>query len=313
MTRRGIATFVSGALLGAAVLMPVSGVAQDQGAQKKAPAAPAAQCPEEGAKDGCCKGEAAAPAPAPVAKDGCCQGEAAPTVPVKDQAAPAAPAGECGGCEGEAKKTAETCPMGGNKDACPMEASKDACPLGGDKEACCGGGCGEMDAWMAAGMPGESHKKLEPMVGSWNVTQKFWMEPGKEPVETQATSEHTWALGGRFVEQRFTGTMPGMDTSFEGRGFTGFDNVTGKFVGTWMDSLSTAMLSFEGTVSPCGKVLTFRGEQAAPGDKLVKYRYEVRIESADRHTFTMWQSMGDAPEVKVMEAVYSKRAAPTKK
>lgn len=291
MTRR-IATFVTGALLGAAVLVPVSSIAQDQGAQKKAPAA----------QGGCCEGEAAtpAPAPAPAAKGGCCGDQAAPTVPVKDDKAtpPAAPMGDCGGCEGEAKKT-----DGGACEGEGQAAQKD-----------CGdcGGCGDMDAWMAAAQPGESHKKLEPMVGAWSAAQKFWMEPGQAPVESQATCENTWTLGGRFVEQRFTGSMPGMNMPFEGRGFTGFDNVTGKFVGMWMDSFSTSMITFEGTASPCGKVLTFRGEQKAPGGMTVKYRYEVRLESADRHVFVMWQAMGEAPEAKVMETVYTKRA-PTKK
>ncbi len=309
MTRRQIATFVTGALLGAAVLLPSSTVAQEQGAQNKA--APAAQgdCAEKagcadkttpvaqgdcadkadcGEKKAGCADKAAVPA----AQGGCCgEQAAAPTTPVKDApAASAAPMGDCGGCEGD-------------KDMAAKAAGCADC-----------GECSGTDAWMAAGTPGESHKKLEPMVGTWNVTQKFWMEPGQAPVESQATSEHTWALGGRFVEQRFSGSMPGMNTPFEGRGYTGFDNVTGKFVGMWMDSFSTSMLTFEGTVTPCGKLLTFRGEQLAPGNMKVKYRYQVQIESADRHVFTMWQAMGEAPEAKVMEAVYTKRsAAPSKK
>lgn len=294
MTRR-IATFVTGALLGAAVLVPMTSVAQDQGAQKKAPAAQG-EC-------GGCEGEAATPAPAK--KGGCCEGEAATP-------APAMPAGDCGGCEGEAKKA-----DGG---ACAGEgqaAKKDEC--GGceaegqtaGKAGCCGGCEGE-DAWMAAAQPGEAHKKLEPMIGAWTATQKFWMEPGQAPQESTATCENAWALGGRFVEQRFTGSMPGSAQPFEGRGFTGYDNVTGKFVGMWMDTFSTSMMTFEGAISPCGKVLTFRGEQKAPNNMTVKYRYEVKLESADRHVFTMWQAMGEAPEVKVMETVYTKRA-PTKK
>ncbi|MGZ5426437.1 MAG: hypothetical protein ACXWE1_04455, partial [Thermoanaerobaculia bacterium] len=34
-----------------------------------------------------------------------------------------------------------------------------------------------MKAWMAAATPGEAHKKLEPVIGSFTANTKMWMDP----------------------------------------------------------------------------------------------------------------------------------------
>jgi hypothetical protein len=224
------------------------------------------------------------------AKDGCggcCEG-AAPagcdtTTPVKDQAT---------GDGGMNKPTTTPAAPGEKTDTCE------------------GGTCGSgasMEQWMAMGRPGESHKKLDGMVGTWATKATFWMEPGKAPVETTGLSVNAWVLGGRFVEQKFYGTCP-MGIAFEGMGFTGFDNVTGKFIGTWMDSMTTGMMNSIGEPCSSGKTITFRSEQMGPGGVMMKSRYTIEFVSADSHKMTMWQAMGDAPEAKGMEIVYTRRS-----
>lgn len=211
---------------------------------------------------------------------GCCEGEA-PSTPVKDQAT------------GDGGMSTPTTP-GEKTESC---------------DACEGGACGSeasMEEWMAMGRPGESHKKLEGMVGTWATKATFWMEPGKAPVETTGLSVNAWTLGGRFVEQKFYGTCP-MGIAFEGIGFTGFDNVTGKFVGTWMDSMTTGIMNSVGECCSTGKMITFCSEQMGPGGMKMKSRYTIEFMSADSHKMTMWQAMGDAPEQKGMEIVYTRR------
>ena len=59
----------------------------------------------------------------------------------------------------------------------------------------------EMEAaWMATMEPAAEHEKLAPMVGKWETTGRFWMEPGAEPVEMrlflrngERTLSETWA------------------------------------------------------------------------------------------------------------------------
>jgi hypothetical protein len=227
------------------------------------------------------------------AKDGCggcCEG-AAPagcdtTTPVKDQAT---------GDGGMSKP--ETSP------AAPGEKAD----CGGCDEG--GSGCGDasMEQWMALGRPGESHKKLEVLAGTFATKATFWMEPGKAPVETTGLSVNAWTLGNRFIEQKFYGTCP-MGMAFEGIGYTGFDNATGKFVGTWMDSMTTGIMNSVGECCSSGKTITFRSEQVGPGGMTIKVRDMIEFVSADSYKFTMWQAMGDAPEAKIMEIVYTRRS-----
>jgi hypothetical protein len=63
-------------------------------------------------------------------------------------------------------------------------------------------------------------------------------DPSKPPEVSEGTSEHTWVLGGRYVEQRFDGTFMGMP--FSGIGYTGYDKYKKRYVGVWMDAAGTA-------------------------------------------------------------------------
>ena len=63
----------------------------------------------------------------------------------------------------------------------------------------------QMEAWMKASTPGDAHKKLDGMVGSWNVTVKSWMQPGAPPMESTGSAVNAWVLGGRWMEEKFTG------------------------------------------------------------------------------------------------------------
>src|SRR5688572_163038 len=58
-----------------------------------------------------------------------------------------------------------------------------------------------MEAMVKAATPGEAHKKLDGMVGTWNTEIKMWMMPGSDPMTSSGTAENRWVLGGRYVEQ----------------------------------------------------------------------------------------------------------------
>ena len=65
----------------------------------------------------------------------------------------------------------------------------------------------EMEAMMKAATPGDAHKKLTPMVGTFTSDVKMFMQPGAPPTGGGGVSENTWALDGRWVEQHFPGTF----------------------------------------------------------------------------------------------------------
>src|ERR1700686_4569778 len=86
----------------------------------------------------------------------------------------------------------------------------------------------EMDAMMKAATPGDAHKKLGPMVGTFDCDVKMFMQPGAPPTAGVGVAVNTWALDGRWVQQQFTGTFMGMP--FTGIGYTGYDNIKKKYV-----------------------------------------------------------------------------------
>src|SRR3982751_3246174 len=92
-----------------------------------------------------------------------------------------------------------------------------------------------MEIYEQLANPGEPHKQLASMAGSWNTKTKEWMEPGRPPMESEGACEHKMVLGGRFLQQECTGTM--MGKTFTGIGMIGYDNHARKYISTWMDSM----------------------------------------------------------------------------
>jgi Protein of unknown function (DUF1579) len=164
----------------------------------------------------------------------------------------------------------------------------------------------EMAAMMKAATPGDAHKKLGGMVGTFNADVKMFMAPGAPPTGGGGVSENTWALGGRWVEQQFTGTFMGMP--FQGIGYTGYDNIKKKYVGTWMDNMMTAMMVSEGTPDASGKSITFTSTMDDPmTGKSSPVKETVTVVDEDHHTLEMWGPGPDGKVFKMMEINYSRK------
>jgi hypothetical protein len=163
-----------------------------------------------------------------------------------------------------------------------------------------------MDAMMKAGMPGDPHKKLNAMVGSWDTKIAMWMMPGMDPLTSSGLSTNQWVMGGRYLEQRYKGDFSGMP--FEGLGYTGYDNVKQQYWGTWMDNMSTGMMTSTGTLSADGKSWDFDATMADPTtgkDSTVKEK--VTITDADHHVMEMWGPAPDGKVFKMMEIHYARK------
>jgi hypothetical protein len=163
-----------------------------------------------------------------------------------------------------------------------------------------------MEAMMKAGMPGAEHKLLNNMAGSWTTKASFWMMPGADPMSMEGTSEHKWIMGGRYLEQRFSGSFMGMP--FDGLGYTGYDNVKKQYWGSWMDNMSTGAMTTAGGTSDGGKTFTFTGTMAdAMTGKDTRVDEKVIVTDADHHTMEMWGPGPDGKMFKTMEIVYTRK------
>lgn len=164
----------------------------------------------------------------------------------------------------------------------------------------------EMEAWMKAMTPGAEHKGLEGMVGTWDATVKMWMDPSQPPSESTGTSVNTMALGGRYVEQHYDGMVMGQP--FQGVGFTGYDNIKKKYVGMWMDTMSTTPMITWGTMAADMKSSQWEGSMDDPlTGKPVRTESKVTIVSNDHHVFEMFGPGADGKMMKTMQIDYHRK------
>lgn len=163
-----------------------------------------------------------------------------------------------------------------------------------------------MEAWEKAGTPGEAHKALEPMVGTWETKVSSWMSPGAEPMMSTGVSDNKWTLGNRFIEQRYEGSF--MDQPFSGIGYTGYDNIKKKYIGTWMDSMGTSMFTQTGTADASRKNMTFTGVTDDPmTGKSMQVKSVVKVVDNNKHTMEMWGPGPDGKMFKMMEIEYTRK------
>ena len=162
-----------------------------------------------------------------------------------------------------------------------------------------------MQAWEKAAKPGEQHKQLAGMAGKWTTKQSMWMDPKSPPMVQAGTATNTLVLGGRHVRQDFKGEWMGQP--FEGVGYSGYDNVTGKYYSTWMDSGSTGLYVSHGDYDPATKTYTYLGEMADPSANGAKIpvRQVVRVVDNDHHVFDMYETR-DGKEARVMQIEYTR-------
>lgn len=161
-----------------------------------------------------------------------------------------------------------------------------------------------MQAMTAAATPGAPHKKLDAFAGTWDTKVTFWMAPGADPMTMEGTSETRWIMGGRHLEQKFTGSFMGMP--YEGTGFTGYDNVKKQYWSTWMDNMSTGFFVTTGSVD--GNTWSFSGMMPDPmTGKDVRSDSRIVVKDADHHTMEMWGPAPDGKMYKSMEMTYTRK------
>lgn len=163
-----------------------------------------------------------------------------------------------------------------------------------------------MEAWQKAATPGEQHRQLvSQFEGTWDTKMTMWMDPSAPPSVETGKSVNTAVLGGRQVRMDYTGQFMGQP--FEGVGYSGYDNVTGKYFSTWTDNMSTGLFVSEGEYDPATKTYTYRAEMPDPvqGGAKVPIREVVRVVDADHHVFEMYETR-EGKERKSMQIEYAR-------
>jgi hypothetical protein len=162
-----------------------------------------------------------------------------------------------------------------------------------------------MELWKQLATPGEPHKMLASLAGSWTTKAKEWMEPGKPATESEGTAEIKTLMDGRFIYQEYRGTMMGQ--SYSGIGIDGYDNMKKKYVTAWMDSMGTGLFIMEGTAGADGRTITLKGSHPEPGGGQMHHRAVWKIADSNTQTFEMYGTHHGQKESKVLEITYTRK------
>ena len=133
--------------------------------------------------------------------------------------------------------------------------------------------------------PAKEHEWLKQLAGEWETEVECTMKPGEPPIKGKG-SESSRMLGGFWLVAEGKGEMMGM--SFASVFTLGYDAEKKKYVGTWIDSMTSYMWKYEGSLDDAKKVLTLDTEGPswkAPG-KMAKYKDVIEIKDKDHQTLT---------------------------
>jgi hypothetical protein len=165
-----------------------------------------------------------------------------------------------------------------------------------------------MKRWQESMTPGASHKMLEESVGTWDAEVKIWMKgPAGEPTISKGTSEQKMILGGRYLQQNFSGEMMGQP--FTGTGLTGYDNIKKKYVGVWVDDMSTGISTMDGVLDKDGKSCTMWGtmDDAMTGQKNKKIKYVTLFIDKDTQVFETYDVSAYGDKKPTMQITYKRK------
>ncbi len=148
--------------------------------------------------------------------------------------------------------------------------------------------------------PTAEHQQLKDHAGTWKVACKFYMEPGQPPMETAAT-ETIEMVGEFWTLSKYQADMMGMP--FVGRATLGFEPHAGRFVSTWIDSMTPALFTFTGEQK--GDTIVMEGEGwSCMTNAVLKHRTTEKHVSKNERIFEMFATMPDGKEIKLMTNHY---------
>ena len=152
-------------------------------------------------------------------------------------------------------------------------------------------------------MPGPEHAILKADAGVWDASIE--MLGGPAPAVSKGSETNTLMGNGLWLITDFKGEMMGMP--FHGHGTSGWDPAKKKYVGTWVDTMSTGVMVMEGSYDAAAKTMTTWMEGPDMTGKIVKMKAVTEWKSPDNRVFTMYAPGPDGKEAHTMRITYTRR------
>jgi hypothetical protein len=178
------------------------------------------------------------------------------------------------------------------------EDKKPAAPPAVDEKAM-------MEAWAKYATPGETHKKMATMEGSWTAKVSQWMAPDTTPAESTGTADFKMILGGRYLTQSISSTMMGQP--FNGFGITAYDNAKKTTQTSWVDTMGTGMLLMAGSFGADGSLTETGTVDDFMSGKPMSVKGVMHMADNDHMIFEMWGSGPDGKMFKNLEVDYTRK------
>jgi hypothetical protein len=154
--------------------------------------------------------------------------------------------------------------------------------------------------------PVKEHEWLKKFVGEWDTSVEVYMEPGKPPMTCKG-SETAKMIGGFWIIGEGKAEMMGMPMSSVIT--LGYDPAKKKYIGTWIDGMSSYLWQYEGTVDEAGNKLTLESTGPCPKTpgKLREFRETVEFKSPDHRIFTSSIKEDDGKWVMIVKGEYTRK------
>jgi hypothetical protein len=154
--------------------------------------------------------------------------------------------------------------------------------------------------------PTKFHEFMKQVEGSWESQSEFQMDPSQPPAKSKGTQTDRLVCNGLFIVSEVKSQMAG--APFEGHGIMGYDTLKKKYVGSWVDNMSTAIWTSEGTVDEAGKVFTAVMEGPDPmSGKPFKFKMVTEVTGKDSKKMTFIMTGEDGKEHSTGKIEYTRK------
>jgi hypothetical protein len=169
------------------------------------------------------------------------------------------------------------------------------------------------------GQPGEMHRRLDALVGEWNVAMSFYIAggtPEKPIVANDLICRREWIAetGNRHLRDVMEGTFGG--NPYYRLGILSYSTMDKRYEWNTVDAVNTMMMTYKGakdSAKPDGEIV-MSGEftdQGVLGDsyagKTIRQRTVIKIESPDRHVIDVYFTPPGEKERMAARGIYTRR------
>src|SRR5262245_33177089 len=177
----------------------------------------------------------------------------------------------------------------------------------------------QQPAMVRNGQPGAMHKRLDVLVGDWDVQMTFYIAGGtaEKPMVARGLICHReWIseTGNKHIRDVTQGTAGG--NPYYRLGILSYSTMDKRYEWNTVDALNTNMMTYKGEKSSATSSgdIVMSGEftdQGVLGDayagKNVHQRTVIKIESPNRHTFELYFTPPGEKERLTARAIYTRR------